>query len=131
MRRPTYKPLLGYARPSLSGVAGEGEAGELAALVGVENLGFAEECQRFRQGRNTEARVHRVRQSPGEHLPGRPVHDGDHVQEAPGPSGCRSRWRNTPGSVVQSPISTLGRSTNMIDSTDRPPPSGPRGLLLH
>src|SRR3954454_21183546 len=50
--------------------AGELARGELAALVGVEDFGLAEPCQRLLQGGNTERHVHRVRQA------------------KPAPSGC-------------------------------------------
>ncbi len=40
---------------------GEGIAGELAALIGVEDLGLAETGQRIFQGLNAKARVHGVR----------------------------------------------------------------------
>jgi len=61
--------------------AGEGEAGELAALVSVEDLGLAEARQGFLQAGDAEAGVHRVRQSPGQDLPACPIHDRDQVEE--------------------------------------------------
>jgi hypothetical protein len=43
--------------------AGESHAGELAALVGVEDLWFAEAQQRLQQRRNAERHVHGVGQA--------------------------------------------------------------------
>ena len=60
---------------------GEGKAGELAALVGVEGVRGAEARQRFLQCHHAEADVHRVGQPPRQHFPRRPVHDRHQVQE--------------------------------------------------
>ena len=62
--------------------AGEGEAGELAALIGIEDLGRAIPLQGFLERLDAEARVQRVRQPPGQHMPARPVHDRYQVEEA-------------------------------------------------
>ena len=61
---------------------GEGEAGELPALIGVEDVGPAVTGDRLLQRRNAEVGVHRVRQPPGEDLAAGPVHDRHQVQEA-------------------------------------------------
>lgn len=61
---------------------GEREADELAALVGVENIGFALVRQGFFQGRDTKIRVHGVGKSPGQHLFTVPVHNGHQVQKS-------------------------------------------------
>ncbi len=61
---------------------GEGEAGELAALVGVEYLRPAVSTQGLVERVCTEARVQRVRQPPGQDVPARPVHDRHEVKEA-------------------------------------------------
>jgi hypothetical protein len=44
--------------------ASESFAGELAALVGIEDLGLAVQSERFVQRFDAEARVHGDRQSP-------------------------------------------------------------------
>ena len=51
---------------------GEGEAGELAALIGVENLRLAVAGQRLIERLDAKARVQGVRQPPGQHMPTRP-----------------------------------------------------------
>ncbi len=51
---------------------GEVGAGELAALVGVEDLRLAGCGQRFVQRLDAEPGVHGVRQPPGEHMARRP-----------------------------------------------------------
>ncbi|KXN97837.1 hypothetical protein LS48_14620, partial [Aequorivita aquimaris] len=61
--------------------AGEGEAGELAALVSVEDFRLAEPGKRLLQRRNTEPGVHGVRQSPGQDPPACPVHDRHQIEE--------------------------------------------------
>jgi len=60
----------------------EGEAGELAALVGVEDAGPAVASNRLLHRRNTEVSIHRVGEPPSENLAARPVHNGDEVEEA-------------------------------------------------
>ena len=62
---------------------GEGEAGELAALVGVEDLRRAvARRQGLVERVRAEARVQRVRQPPGQDVAARPVHDRHQVEEA-------------------------------------------------
>ncbi len=61
--------------------AGEVLVGELATLVGVEDIGVPL-AQRFRQGRDAKAGVEQVRQSPSEDVAAHPVHDGDQVEKA-------------------------------------------------
>ena len=61
--------------------AGEVEAGELAALVGVEDLRLAVFGQRLSQGLDAEGGIHGVRQPPSENMARRPVHDRHQVQE--------------------------------------------------
>lgn len=60
---------------------GESEAGELAALVGVEDAGPAVTGDRFLQRFDTEVGVHRVREIPGQNLPAGPVHNRHEVEE--------------------------------------------------
>ena len=59
--------------------AGEVEAGELAALVGVEDIRAAVTVQGFFQGLDAEGGIHGVRQPPCEHMACRPVHDRNQV----------------------------------------------------
>ena len=51
-------------------------------MIRIEDLGTTEARQRFLQSRHAEARIHRVRQAPGQDLAGRPVHHRDQVEEA-------------------------------------------------
>ena len=64
--------------------AGEVVAGELAALVGVEDLGPAVPRERFFEGLDAELRAERVRQPPRQHRTAHPVHDHHQIEEAPG-----------------------------------------------
>jgi len=48
--------------------AGEGVAGELTALIRIEDLWLAKAGEHLLQRRDTEAGVHRVRQPPGQTL---------------------------------------------------------------
>src|SRR5882762_6718756 len=49
--------------------AGEGGAGELRALIGVEYFWRAVPRQRFVERRDAKARIHRVRQAPRQNRP--------------------------------------------------------------
>lgn len=62
--------------------ADEGQAGELAALIGVENLRFAEARQRFFQSLDAEIGLHADRHSLGQYLAAEPVNDGYEIDEA-------------------------------------------------
>ena len=62
--------------------AGEARRGELAALVGVEDLRPPEPRQGLLQSLNAELHVHGVRYPPGQHLARRPVHHRDQVEKA-------------------------------------------------
>src|SRR5438105_1130467 len=64
--------------------AGELDAGELAALIGVEDLGLAVPFQGLIEGLDTEIGAERVRQLPRQHRTAVPVHDRDQVKEALG-----------------------------------------------
>src|SRR5260221_1171903 len=56
--------------------AGEGRAGELRALVGIEDFGLAVTSEGVLQGLDAEGSLHRDRQPPRHNPPGRPVqHD--------------------------------------------------------
>jgi len=62
--------------------AGEFVAGELAALIGVEDLGSAIPSERLLERLDTELGAERVGQSPRQHRAAHPVHD-DHQIEIP------------------------------------------------
>ena len=68
---------------ALQGV-GEIVAGELAALVGIEDLRPAVLGERFLECLDTELRAERVRQPPRQHGTAHPVHDHHQVEKAPG-----------------------------------------------
>ena len=68
--------------PGVLEPVGEGQACELAPLVGVEDLGGPVACERLGQGVDTEVRLERVRQPPGQDLPARPIHDRDQIEKA-------------------------------------------------
>ena len=62
---------------------GELQAGELAPLVGVEDLRLAlPQC--LLQGGDAEVGLQAVGQSPSHHVPAVPVHDGYQVEESTG-----------------------------------------------
>jgi hypothetical protein len=63
--------------------AGEFGAGELAALVGVEDLRPAVLGDRLFQGLDAEVRAHADRHPMRQHPAGCPVDDGDQIDEAP------------------------------------------------
>jgi hypothetical protein len=62
--------------------AGEFVAGELAALIGIEDLGSAIPSERLLERLDTELGAERVGQSPRHHRVAHPVHD-DHQIEKP------------------------------------------------
>ena len=62
--------------------AGEGEAGELAALIGIEDLRLAVAGQRLLERLDAKAGVQGVRQTPGPHIPARPIQDRHQVKKA-------------------------------------------------
>src|SRR5712672_2426655 len=64
--------------------AGEVVAGELAALVGVEDLRPTKASERFLERLNAKIGAERVRQLPGQHRAAVPVHDRYQVEKAPG-----------------------------------------------
>src|SRR4051812_48571492 len=77
-------------------------AGELAALVSVEDLRLSKPSQRLLQRLDTEVGVQGVRQAPGQNGTAVPIHDHHQVQKAPG-------HRNT-GDV---------RTPDLVDAVDR------------
>jgi len=62
--------------------AGEGGAGELRALIGVEYFRCAVPRQRFVERRDAKARIHRVRQAPRQNRPAGPVDNRHQIQKA-------------------------------------------------
>src|SRR5208282_3407794 len=62
--------------------AGEGGAGELTSLIGVENLRCAVFGQRFLQRLDAELRLHGDREPPGQNPAAEPVDDGGEIDEA-------------------------------------------------
>jgi hypothetical protein len=62
--------------------AGEVGAGELTALIGVENLRLTESPQRLFQGLDTEVGMQRVRTPPGQNRSRMPIHDRHQGDEA-------------------------------------------------
>jgi hypothetical protein len=61
---------------------GEGLAGELAALIRIEDLRAAVSIQRLLERLDAEPGIERVRQPPGQHVARRPIHDRDQIQKA-------------------------------------------------
>lgn len=59
-----------------------GPGGELAALIGVEDLSWLVAFQRLLQVVVLELHLHGIGESPRQHLAARPVHDGNEVEEA-------------------------------------------------
>jgi hypothetical protein len=59
-------------------------AGELRALIGVEDLGPAEALERLFECGHAEIAGERGRDPPGEDFPREPVHDGGEEDETPG-----------------------------------------------
>ena len=83
-------------------------AGELAALVGVEDL-WPTLAQGLFQSRNTEVYLQGVGQPPGQHVAAVPVHDGHQVEETPshgyvGDVGAHT-WLTR---LISSPLSKYG-----------------------
>jgi hypothetical protein len=60
--------------------AGEVVVGELAALVGVEDL-WPSLAQCVLQGFDAEARIEQIRQTPGQHVAAHPVHHRNQVEK--------------------------------------------------
>ena len=84
-------PLAIHADRYLVALQGAGEvvAGELAALVGIEDLGAAVASESFLECIDTKISAERVGQSPRQHRSAHPVHDDHQVEEAIGHRGCR------------------------------------------
>ena len=61
---------------------GEGEAGERAARIGIEDLRLAVAGPRLLERLDAKAGVEGVRQTPGQHIPARPIPDRHQVKKA-------------------------------------------------
>src|SRR5437763_14205881 len=70
---PAPAPIHRDLDASLSEHASEGLAGELTALVGVEDLRLAEALKRLLEGRDAERHIHGIGQPKSQHRPRRPV----------------------------------------------------------
>ena len=70
-----------HADPQRVGLQGVDEvmAGELSALIGVENLRDPKPTHRLLETVHAESRIQRIAEPPGEHLATIPVHNGDQV----------------------------------------------------
>ncbi len=62
--------------------SGEGLAGELRSLVGVEYLRFSIHGKRLFQRLHAEGRIHRDQHTPGQHAAAEPVHHRGQIDEA-------------------------------------------------
>ena len=71
------------------------DTGKLCVLIGIKDLRAAKASQRRPQSVNAEVRRRRVGESPGEHLPGEPVNDGDEVHKA----ASHREWSERPAVV--------------------------------
>ena len=86
LRRQQYPPTLaihGDPGPDPFQPVGPGEGRELRALIGIHDLGRAEAADRLVQRLDADLGLQRVRDAPGQHLAGEPVHDGDQIEKAP------------------------------------------------
>src|ERR1700682_5104866 len=98
--------------------AGELDASELGALIGVEELGLAVPCQGVLQGIDAEIGAERVRRPPGQNRTTVPVHDRDQIHE---PLGHRDIEPARAKAGVMSEHQTW--LTRSIDNPPSSPPS--------
>ena len=80
IERPTA-PIPTNLNACLFQPAGVGATGELAALIGVENLGLAH-LQRRVEGLQTEPSIERIGQLPAEHIATVPIEDCHQIEKA-------------------------------------------------
>ena len=80
VKRP--RPSIEIAMPAAASLPVNTALVNCAPLVGVENIGRAEARQRLVERRETERRVHRIRQPPCQHRPARPVDDRHQIEKA-------------------------------------------------
>ena len=83
-----------------------GKGRELAALVGVHDLGRSEAVDGLVQRLNAKVGLKRVRDAPCQHLAGVPVHDRHQIQE----QDQKQRWVSASGSnstTANAPIPPL------------------------
>ena len=99
MHRPL--PSMEMATPESLSTEVNSMAGELAALVGVEDLGTAVALQGLCEGIGAEAGIKGVEEPPGEHAAGGPVHHRHQVQEALLDGNIGEVGRSTHGQAVR------------------------------
>src|SRR3954467_2108990 len=78
---PPPPPVHGNTHIRRSQNVSKPRRGELAALIGVEDLGFAKPLQSLLQRLNAEIRIHRVRDPPRQHLARGPIHYRNQIQK--------------------------------------------------
>src|SRR5271170_5492068 len=61
-------------------LSGEGGAGELRALIGIEYFGLSVALQGFVQRVEAETRIHSIRQAPSEHRAASPIDDRHQIE---------------------------------------------------
>src|SRR5438045_172216 len=104
IQRP--RPSIEMRMPAVASMPVKSPLGELAALVGVEDLRLAKPGERLLQRCQAEPNLHRVRQPPRQHRPTRPV-DDRHQVEKPSPDrdvgdiGCPDMVRPCDHQVAQ------------------------------
>jgi hypothetical protein len=79
--KPASASVHGQADAGVTQELCEPRTGELAALIGIENVRPAVFRHRFFQGLDAELDIHRIAEPPGQDLAAEPVHDDDEVQE--------------------------------------------------
>src|SRR5207249_12309357 len=79
---------------------GELGASELAALIGVEDLGLTVPCEGVLQGLDAEIGAERVRQPPGQNRTTVAVHERGQIQEPLGPWGLGDVRTTNPGESI-------------------------------
>jgi len=110
--KPFDKDIVHVSAPAIHGDrdlriledAGELEAGELTALIGVEDFRLAISDQRFVQRLDAEPDIHGIRQPPGENMARRPVHDRHQIQESPAIMNLYYPTRVNPEVVAESAL---------------------------
>src|ERR1700761_7526854 len=86
--------------------AGEGRAGELRALIGIEDLRLAVSGQSIFQRLDAQRRLHRDRQPPRQNPAGRPVeHNGEIDESARHREWSKKRISASPPRTVRAPFS--------------------------
>jgi len=106
---PTTAAIHGDLDPCARQRAGEGRTGELAALVGVENLRRAVPCQSVVERSEAERGIHCIGDTPRQNRTARPVDDGDEIKKAAADGQwSKKRERASPPRTVRAPFSAYG-----------------------